>query len=99
MRSFTQATKGAAAEPTEKEKPKKKLILTPQDRIKLGKQLEPLLKPTLKCLVDQLEAAADIEGKTNKPGIFSKLSRGHGSDGSLASKAGRGAPPSADNNV
>ncbi len=28
-----------------------------------------------------------------------KLSRGHGSDGSLASKAGRGAPPSADNNV
>ena len=61
----------AAAEPTEKEKPKKKLILQPQDRIKLGKQLEPLLKPTLKCLVDQLEAAEGADNAANKGSIFS----------------------------
>lgn len=55
------ATTEDASEPTEQEKPKKKLILKPEDRIKLGKQLEPLLKPALKSLVLQLEAAEKVE--------------------------------------
>jgi len=58
-RAHARASQAAAdaPEPTEKEKPKKKLILKPEDRINLAKQLEPLLKPQLKSLVDQLEKA------------------------------------------
>ena len=52
-----------ASEPTESEKPKKKLILTKQDRIDLGKQLEPLLKPTLDSLVKQLDEAKTEDKK------------------------------------
>ena len=65
----TESTKNPAAmeedasEPTESEKPKKKLILTKADRINLGKQLEPLLKPTLESLVGQLTKAV-IDEKT-----------------------------------
>ena len=51
------------SEPTETEKPKKKLILKPEDRINLGKQLEPLLKPQLESLVQQLNDAKDREEK------------------------------------
>ena len=48
------ATTEDASEPTEQEKPKKKLILTKADRIDLGKQLEPMIKPVLDSLVNQL---------------------------------------------
>ena len=54
-----------ASEPTEQEKPKKKLILKPEDHIKLGKQLEPLIKPALTSLVQQLNDAVDGTDKSN----------------------------------
>ena len=61
-----------APEPTEQEKPKKKLILKPEDRINLRRQLEPLLKPALKSLVEQLdkpEEQVDViaESKFSEP--------------------------------
>ena len=54
-----------ASEPTEQEKPKKKLILKPEDRIKLGKQLEPLIKPQLESLVEQLKQAHAMKKDEN----------------------------------